>query len=299
MKSRSCWLTISHSCFALHYRLAPTLLCAIFVIWLCTSADALKLRYSGAEGRECVSEQIAVPKSYVTGSFVSLPGAGIPSLIGGRASYNLEVGSQPGPGQHTAARSMFTVAQLAHCVHVTPTTFVAEAESWSCSCAGAEPSGPCHPFCRRRDGGQVQLQSALCRPVSILPVAVGTPRRAAEAWAQVRHICCIPAALKCGMLLLLDIIVSVRFTCSSQESWETSSCDFSVNSSETATSMHFALCRDVLWEVYTGHSIARLRGASPSEPLWKMLDAVGSDLADMKSLQQYFHNQEIRTQASA
>lgn len=103
MTHMSCWLTSIHGHFALQHRLAPTLLCAIFAAWLCASADALKLRYSGAEGRECVSEQIAVPKSYVTGSFGSLPGAGIPGLIGGRASYNLEVLNPQGRIIHSAA----------------------------------------------------------------------------------------------------------------------------------------------------------------------------------------------------
>ncbi len=51
--------------------------------------------------------------------------------------------------------------------------------------------------------------------------------------------------------------------------------------------------------MHVGHSITHVKGAKAHlEPLWSVLDAVESDLAGMKSLQQYFHNREIRNRAS-
>jgi hypothetical protein len=74
------------------YLLVHVLACAILAAILDSApAEALKLRFGGAQEWECVSEHITVPKSYVTGSFVSLEGAGLPVLGGNRASYNLRV----------------------------------------------------------------------------------------------------------------------------------------------------------------------------------------------------------------
>lgn len=57
-------------------------------------ATALKIRLGGAN-EECVSERISAPRSYVTGSFVSLEGSSLQNIIGGRASYNLRVSGLP------------------------------------------------------------------------------------------------------------------------------------------------------------------------------------------------------------
>ncbi len=56
----------------------------------------------------------------------------------------------------------------------------------------------------------------------------------------------------------------------------------------------------MLWEVHVGHTIAHSSTTNPHiEPLWRVLDTVEGDLADMKALQQYFHNRELRNRASA
>lgn len=67
----------------------------VALLLLTRPSDALKLRFSGLHGKECVSQEIARKSSYVTGSFVSLPGAGLPDLLGGRASYDLQVRTAP------------------------------------------------------------------------------------------------------------------------------------------------------------------------------------------------------------
>ncbi len=67
----------------------------VALLLLTRPSDALKLRISGLHGKECVSQEIARKSSYVTGSFVSLPGAGLPDLLGGRASYDLQVRTAP------------------------------------------------------------------------------------------------------------------------------------------------------------------------------------------------------------
>lgn len=76
---------------------AAAVACGLLAALLPQPAGALKLRFSGLSDKECVSQEIEA-KSYVTGSFVSLPGAataGLPELLGGNghrlASYDLQV----------------------------------------------------------------------------------------------------------------------------------------------------------------------------------------------------------------
>jgi hypothetical protein len=70
--------------------LLPLLACTLATALQCAPANALKIRLGGAD-EECVSERISAPRSYVTGSFVSLEGSSLQNIIGGRASYNLRV----------------------------------------------------------------------------------------------------------------------------------------------------------------------------------------------------------------
>lgn len=59
-----------------------------------------------------------------------------------------------------------------------------------------------------------------------------------------------------------------------------------------------ALCRDVLWEVYNGHSIAQPKQGSAAGPLWQIMDTVEADLADLKSTVTFFHNRNSGNYAS-
>lgn len=74
--------------------LLPVLACIHAAMLQSAPATALKIRLGGAN-EECVSERISAPRSYVTGSFVSLEGSSLQNIIGGRASYNLRVSGLP------------------------------------------------------------------------------------------------------------------------------------------------------------------------------------------------------------
>jgi hypothetical protein len=61
---------------------------------------------------------------------------------------------------------------------------------------------------------------------------------------------------------------------------------------------HVRLCRDVLWEVYNGHSIAQPSKGGAAGPLWQIMDTVEADLADLKSTVTFFHNRNSGNYAS-
>ncbi len=57
-------------------------------------------------------------------------------------------------------------------------------------------------------------------------------------------------------------------------------------------------CRDVLWEVHNGHSIAQPKQGGAAGPLWQIMDTVEADLADLKSTVTFFHNRNSGNYAS-
>ena len=166
--------------------LLPLLACTLAAMLQCAPATALKIRLGGAH-EECVSERISAPRSYVTGSFVSLEGSSLQNIIGGRASYNLRVRGFQDPALNACMQAVtFQVSTIASTIGHTNSTQIL------LPCTGVEPTGPRHSHGRRPDRGKVQLQGTVCGSVPLLPLAGGAPRHVSDtARDQARPVPCL------------------------------------------------------------------------------------------------------------
>ena len=151
--------------------LLPLLACTLAATLQCAPANALKMRLGGAN-EECVSERISAPRSYVTGSFVSLEGSSLQNIIGGRASYNLRVRGFQHSDIDDCIQAFTPLSGQPH----RPNSRAVGTAQALLLCTGCEPTGPRHSHGCRSDRGQIQLQGAVCGSVPLLPLAGGAPR---------------------------------------------------------------------------------------------------------------------------